>query len=194
MNFPQLYPVSVQSDVDLGFVHVLGPSVEPNPEHDTDSQDASDNATPEPSSKKRRIVRACDQCRPGHNKCSGYRPCQTCMNIPSYSSPSKSFLSVFDAYGRPCPGTAKKRKCTYNLPARGREIPRPPPPPPEEGREARNVVAPRLDADGNVIDYSKWKYWTRRVCEACRDAGAICTGLVPCANCFASRTECIYPE
>ncbi|KAM7206407.1 Fungal specific transcription factor domain containing protein [Naviculisporaceae sp. PSN 640] len=170
MNFPQLYPVAVQSDADLGFVHVLGPSVEPDPEREG-SQDASDNVTPEPAKKKRRIIRACDQCRPGHLKCSGYMPCHTC--------------------------SAKKKKCTYNLPVRGREVPPAPPPPPpgEEFQEVpRNVVAPRLDTDGNEINYNKWKYWSRRVCVACRDAGSVCTGLVPCANCFASRIECIYPE
>ncbi|KAK4213629.1 hypothetical protein QBC37DRAFT_373874 [Rhypophila decipiens] len=151
MNFPELFPVTVQSDTDPGFVHVLGPPVEPDPEHE--SRDASEEVTPGPAKKKRRIP----------------------VVTPEF------------------PGTARKKKCTYNLPVKGRQVGLPPPPPPPDEEQPRNVVAVVLDENGNEMD-SSWKYWNRRVCDGCRSAGAVCTGLVPCTNCFASRIECIYPE
>ncbi|KAM7203939.1 Fungal specific transcription factor domain containing protein [Rhypophila sp. PSN 637] len=128
MNFPELFPVTVQADTDPGFVHVLGPPVEPDPEHE--SRDVSEEVTPEPAKKKRRI---------------------------------------------------------------GRQVGLPPPPPPPDEEQPRNVVPVVLDENGNERD-SSWKYWNRRICDGCRSAGAICTGLVPCTNCFASRIECVYPE
>lgn len=126
---------------------------------DTDyslSQDQSapeSNLTKDPKTlqKRRRVTRACDECRRKKIKCDGVYPCSHCT---VYSYGKNCFVSPLTYYFLTCNRNAE---CTYDQPSNRR---RNPPPQYVEALEARlhkaeallKVVLPDLDLDDPQFD------------------------------------------
>lgn len=95
---------------------------------------SEDEAASGRTTKRLRIIRTCDQCRPKnkHPGCSGFKPCFPC--IPTF----RPALVIPTRLICPYSGTRKGITCTYDAPYT-RGVARTPPPPPEgDNGEARN--------------------------------------------------------